>query len=391
MKITKSGIKKTAIAALIGTSLWGTYDIADKINNGVDSFFGKEKKPLIEKIQESLTEETKETKKYIQKKFDGPENKKSYSAGPLKGANLGGLYKAYLGTKESRIGNTIEVDYSKNLEKMWDKKIQKYSSHKRTLEPAKDQIVEMYSKLSKNNDLTKQTLEEYIADANTDVKNIQKNIDWNKVYKTKHLNSEEGKLVKEIFHYLDGKDFVAYGLTELMPSKTNGKRNAQVLDHLLQTAGVEYVQSIPAMYDALISKGAYQLTSNAIADGTTKTNTSKLNYALPKNERIESNVQDLSYQNHHKAAALFALNNISDLVNSLNSKQRNILKKNYKKRKKDLVKFIATSHNKPRDSKIAAHRWIDNNLKHDYSVSCGRRIITYAKKTDNNYDYLEKL
>ncbi len=305
-----------------------------------------------------------------------------YLTKDLQGNNISGLYTAYIGYK-GEIPDKLEIDFNKQMQKMYEKKLSKYSS--KTIE-------NFYNNKVKDFDVSKTdkiTIDDYISEAQNIIKDVKKNIDWNKIKNLKKLNDSELELLKKVSGSLDGKDLISYATTEIMPGILDGELNVEMMDFLLQNAGRQYVELIPSP-DKYLSVGPYQFTSLALFDSNgERRGASKVNLALPENKRIPGSVAKLQGPEHHKAAYLFAINNLSTLIKNLDKNQINVLYRKHKRKKDDIVKFIATSHYAPKYARQAAYRWLDNKANSDFTISCSDRIADYSRKTRTNINALK--
>jgi len=302
-----------------------------------------------------------------------------YTTETLYGKKAGDLYSNYIGVN-GMIPDTLEVDFKKQLDDMYSKKIKKsnnkvienfYNNHVKNFNPKKTH---------------KMSINRYISRAQNSMNNVNRNIDWNKVGELKDLDKERLDLLKQISNSLDGKDLISYSLTELMPSK-DGPMNVDMMNFMLENAGTKYVELIPALGDKLASIGPYQFTSYAVYDTPNeKRGASIINQALPKKIQIPGSVTKLQGDDHHKAAYLFAINNLAYLIKDLNKEEVEVLSKKGINNMENIVKFIATSHHHPESGKKIAKKWLDNGGDSDFTDFCSGRFIEYSKKTDANYD-----
>ncbi len=328
----------------------------------------------------------KNPKKKTIEKFPASETNKtrSYPMRELVGAKFGGLLAEYTGI-QGTVPETAQINFCENLKKMWQKKEGRSKRNKVVREMSKD-ILETYC----SGETHHMTPEDYAEILDDIIRQARKDLDWKKVAQIERLNEEKIELVRDIAESLDGRDFLAYSLTELMPT-TDGKFNLRVFDFLIRNGGREYVESIPAMYDAYTSFGPYQFTSLAWYDvGRERRGGSKLNIALDK-PIPHGSVGQLRGDEHHVAAFLFALDNIATLVRILNKKQFTALQRVYKSKHEEIVQYIATAHNYPYGrfgAQGAALRWLSNDAKTPYITSCSWRPRGYAKKTKANLSSL---
>lgn len=301
----------------------------------------------------------------------------------LAGKKLGGLYKHYLGLEDSIVPKILKVDFEKQLKTLWQMKEEK-SGLTRPAEKTRDNLFEEYNKKRTGMDL-----EMYKNEATSSVENVYNNLNWEKAGKKFKLNENKIDLLKEFAKEIKGSEILAYSLTELMPSDT-GEINVKILDLLLKNAGREFVESIPAVYDHYTSFGPFQFTHYSIFnDGKKREGASKLAEFL-NIDNFPSSVTNIRGNQNFEAAYLFAIYNLILLIKSLSSANIEKIKKYWNKNEDDLIQYIATAHNKPADARKAARRWIDNDLKSDYSISCKKIPLLYAKKTKSNYKAIKE-
>lgn len=343
-------------------------EVVGRVLPEINSFAGKKQKPVIGSVVKRVLPA------YPIKKNGG-----HLFSGDLEGYSLNGLYSHYTGIS-GKVPKQVDVDFNKQLKGLWERKI-KTSNNSVVKETFEKRVKKYFSGKP-----TTMTLDNYVGEADISIKEINNNIDWNKVGKLKGLSKSRLDLVKAISSSLNGRDLISYALTEIMPGKSHGKLNKGVFDFLLRNAGREYIELMPALYDKMTSFGPYQFTSYAVFDANGKRDgASIINLALPNPNKIPGSVMYLTGNDHHKAAYLFAINNIASLVKQLNRSQEGTLYKKWHKNKDDIIKYIATAHHLPSVARKAAKRWLDNDVEYDFVVSCSNAIRNYAEKTDSNW------
>lgn len=302
---------------------------------------------------------------------------KTYSTGNLEGRIFGDLYSEYTGI-EGRVPAEVTINFEDELDEMWNKKLKDFPN--KVAQQFYEEKVKEYDVLKSE----KMSLEEYISEAQENINEVNKNLDWNKLKKIKDLSKKEESLLKKAISTINGKDLISYALTEIMPS-SEGELNKNVLEFLLKNAGREYVEMIPAMHDVMTSFGPYQFTSYAVYDAMdTKEGASIVNSALPEKNKIPRSVSQLEGNDHHKTAYLFAINNYANLINKLNHAQKKVFEQTAMSKKSDLVGYIATAHHLPKYAIESYKRYLGNSAKTPYEASCGKTLKLYAKKTKAN-------
>lgn len=291
--------------------------------------------------------------------------------GSLANRKFGYPLNIYLGTHHQGdeavpVSEKHTVNFKKQLEKLWEIKKQKSKGNKVVEETAQN-LIDSYT--------TKEVMSYSAFDNYLDsiIEEINENLDWNLVGEIKKLSNEEMKTLREISETIGTQELVAYLLTEIMPTN-DGSVNKRVFEVLLQNAGKEYIESIPALGDKLTSFGPYQFTQYAVYDtGKEKRGASIVNQALPREMKIPGSTSMLRGDDHYKAAYLFAINNITDLIKS-GYEVETISKE-------DLAVYIATAHHSP-----------TNAIKYQLGIlkkgGWKNRMENYAKKTRANYEAL---
>jgi hypothetical protein len=171
-----------------------------------------------------------------------------------------------------------------------------------------------------------------------------------------------------------------------MPGVWDGKFNSQVYDFILRSGGRAYIESIPAVYDHMISYGPYQFTSYALYDdGMNRRGASVPNQALPIGLRIPGNVVNLRGNDHFKAAYLFAIDNEAHLLRKLNAHEFSVLEANWRNYRSDMLVYIAIAHHAPVPAISCGRRWLDFNARLPLYRSCSGILMQYGIKSIQNY------
>jgi hypothetical protein len=286
----------------------------------------------------------------------------------LKGQKLGGLSATYLGLPPGEAAPShTEVSFGERMAYLYHRKVefkkckkQKDGTEKCTVTSDTalvhaPELLERYLKAPK----MKMDLQQFIAIADERVDRGRKFLDWRKLCKRYGLNAEECKLLQAILANLNGKDLVAYGMTELLPS-TNGSLNAQYLDVLLQNAGAEFLYHIPALGDGLASLGIYQFTYYALRkDDKTVEGVSIVNsFVKEGGEKLPGSVVLLTGHQHHTAAFYFAVHNLAGLIARLGKQEVETLAAIHLKKQDEMVIIIATAHHNPKHTGKTVNKWL---------------------------------
>lgn len=304
-------------------------------------------------------------------------NPGTFSTNDLEGRNLGDLYIAYTGVR-GRVPAKVTTDPVRQLDSLWQVKIACYNEAPvvRTIHR------ELLSEYRRNR--THKTLDQFIQSAENEVKLVRSAIEWKTLGSAYKLSSEQLALVKRLALQVSGKDLVAYGMTEIMPSD-DGKLNVQVLDFLVRNYGPEFVYAIPAIHDKYASFGFYQFTSFAVYDDGKRIEGASMVSRSMRTGKISGSTKDIQGTVQHRAAYLFSIHNIAMLVNATSSLEQRTLSRLPARNHDDLIQYIAAAHNGPSHARKGARRWLAANMKYDYFVSVSNRTVRrYAVKTKAN-------
>lgn len=232
---------------------------------------------------------------------------------------------------------------------------------------------------------TRMSMTEYLRFIDREVNQAFVDTDWEIVRKEYQLTAEEGKILRQMMRFISARELVAYSLTELMPSVSDGELNVEVLRFLLRYAGREYIELLPAVNDKYTSFGPYQFTHYALFDnGEEARGASRANQVL-KRGKIGGSVLKLKGPSHHRAAWLFALDNLAGIVR--NSSKRELAALGVLATKPaELVKVVACAHHAPAPCRRVASAWVTAGAKGRFQMP--GRVSVYVRKTQHNYDAL---
>lgn len=309
-----------------------------------------------------------------------PEEVTVYETGALSGRRAGDLYAAYLGYRGNRIPARITVDWRAQLDLLWARK-----ASRRNVSPvvhqARATLVAEYGA----HDPGRISIDAYQEIAGNQAEAVCAELDWDLVRRSFRLSERAGRLLRRISCNMGGRVILAYAMAELLPS-TDGGLNRDYLDFLLRHAGRRYVESLPALHDNLTSFGPLQFTQFAVFDnGRERRGASRVNVALPNRLRIPGSTLLLRGSEHLRAAYLFGISNLADVIRSLNGRQIAVFERVGGPRGVDVAQFLATAHNKPAVARRALRAWLDAGARGSYRDFCPRVSRLYATKTLNNY------
>ena len=266
----------------------------------------------------------------------------------LIGKKISGLYSHYAGGNWETITlwKTQNLDKNKILQDLYGIKFSRENMRKYVV--AKQHYDNVVSKINFN-DYTPITLPEYEEQIDQTLNKIKNNIDRDGLWKKLLWGDKEKlKTLQDLSDNISPQSLTSYSMTELFPG-TDGNFNKNFLNFLLQNGGTQYLEYLPAIYDDYTSFWQYQLTSLAVRETDKgKEGASKVNEFVQKDLRIPWSVSLLQGEDHHKAAYLLSINNLSNLLRNWDSTIQNALKKLTKiENQANLAQLIAIMHNKP--------------------------------------------
>lgn len=227
-------------------------------------------------------------------------------------ANLNGMHKLYTGYSKG------ETNFESALNKLWLAKVTKMKGR------FSDLGIEFTTEYNPKH-AKKTTLEKYKSKIDKELEILLDNFDYEEFYK-KHNNPNEEDPSKSAGHpekqrflenylsHLNSNMLASYGITELFPAETNPTLNVVFLDKMLQNAGEEFLNKIPALFDPYLSFGFFQLTSKII----TPEGAPSLNTYLPNNLKIPASMKYYNTSEEHiRGAILVNIYNAEILANTL--------------------------------------------------------------------------
>ncbi len=371
----------------------------DMLKAGIGAFAGLFSERGAEAAKKTKVKETKKKPKTQELKPEITGNEREYQTGPLEGRKFGGMLSLVTGIY-GEASSKAKVDFTRQMAIMWREKI-KSSGHSPRVVQLGRKIIQEYTSVQLSPE--RSNVMGLLRDIDKVISNVQSSIDWIRVGQIRNVAEvEDGsrerrmKLIKNLSLSVKSEHMGAYLLTELMPTK-EGELNVNILEYLLKNAGKKYLQGIPALFDKNYkgnSFGPYQFTEFSVFDHPEADTHDKLrgasviNRALKK-DRLPDDVATLRGDDHHKAAYLLLIYNITRLVKSLKTGQFLTLEKVWKGRESDLVQFAATAHHGDKEALLGARRWLDNGAKMDFWRSCNPAYTIYGMKTKINLTALK--
>ncbi len=317
---------------------------------------------------------------------------------PLRGMKLGNLNAWYLGV-QGTAPEFEQINFVENLGDLWQRKLARGATP--ATQKSYQEVVARYQA----GDRGLKTLPEFVAEADNEIKAVHAALDYNSLCqewdervrtsqaKEKHYLSADGcSLLKDIAAQISGRDLVGYGMTELLPSR-NGDVNVQLMEVLLQNAGSEYLNSLPALGDSMFSFGFYQFTSYAIRhDASGAEGASMINLYVDKSAHLTTgSVMGLKGTENHRAAFMFAVYNIANWIRFSKPEERSKLRRLYRGNMDQVAQFMAVAHHLPSPAIRQARQWVKHGGEKSLVEYLGPELTIYANKTRENRAALDKV
>ncbi len=287
---------------------------------------------------------------------------------PIAGRKLGDLYTKYLGLSAGRIPQTVNVSFDERMASMYHQKVMfekcKKKNGSKICVVASDTVLSQSPELLENylkSDRMKMGIKDFISIADEKMARGKKFLDWRRLCKSAayRLSDEKCKLLQSIVGDLQGKDLIAYGMTELLPSD-DGELNVKYLDIVLRNAGAQFLYNVPALGDRYASLGLYQFTFFALREDDEKVEGVSVVNSFVKEggDKLPGSVVALSGHQHHTAAFYFAVHNLASLISRLGKQEMKTLTEVHHKAQTEMVVLIACAHHAPGHTFPTAGKWL---------------------------------
>ena len=305
---------------------------------------------------------------------------------PIAGRNLGDLYTKYLGLSAGRVPASVDVSFDERMASMYHQKVMFKKCKKRDPENctvASDTVLSQSPELLNNylkSDKMKMGIKEFISIANEKVARGKKYLDWPMLCKSSayRLNQERCKLLLSIVGDMQGKDLIAYGMTELLPS-ADGDLNVKYLDLILRNAGAQFLYYVPALGDRYASIALYQFTFFALREDDEKVEGVSVVNSFVKEggDKLPGSVVLLSGHQHHTAAFYFAVHNLASFLSRLGQQEVKTLLVIHHKVQVEMVVLVACAHHSPGHTFPTATRWLRalEKVKHPPKLKKWKRVV----------------
>jgi hypothetical protein len=275
---------------------------------------------------------------------------------------------------------TSDADLAEKLSVLWGHKMRIKGVTPATRKNA-DYIIKDFATGAK----TRQDIKAFVKNATRVVNRMHDALDYKAYCAKMSMDHEQCRTLEDITDDLRGKDMVAYGMTELLPSQ-NGIRNIELLDNILRNAGPEFLNNVPAFGDPLLSKGLYQFTSYAVRwDASGPQGASIVNQFVDKKHQIPQSVVRLTMDDQHAAAFLFTTYNVSRWIRRMNGQQMKTFRKLMPSHQAELIQYIAVSHHMPGRTIQYANAWLNGGGRNEFLTYLPPHLRAYGTKTKNNY------
>jgi hypothetical protein len=295
------------------------------------------------------------------------------------GALLGNLVRYYVGRSRSEELDVSSLDLDRALRLVWDRKLA-ISGVTPAARKAADVVVARYAA----SDQRRSTLPEFVATAHAEAQSSWSRLDFVGLCREFRLSSERCVTLRHATGRLGGEEIVAYGMTEMMPTK-DGRVNAKMLGVTLELAGEDFLNAVPALGDPLLSFGFYQFTSHALRhDATGRHGASRVAAFAGRGLGLPGSVLTLDSLSQHRAAFYFATYNLAELLRRMSPAEYRGLKRGGPFSEEELVQFVSASHHLPAVAQRAARKWAAAGRTKPLGGYLRGRLGEYARKSVSN-------
>lgn len=285
-----------------------------------------------------------------------PNNPKSYATGVLRGHKVAGLLSMYFGLKDGQqIPETLNVDFKRVLADMWTVKYQRTlqlrretalkklpldtalsAEDERSIEIKAQNMAQLGADIVKEYDAVnakKTSIGQLVSEMQKSIDGVEKKPLYGEL--CKGMDGACVPLMQKIVESVNSREMLAFMLTEIMPT-SDGKRNIEYVSFLLQNAGGDFIERIPALGDSLVSFGPFQLTHFPI---------NEIHRLKVAGQHVPVNVGNVRGVAHVQTAYVFAMINIAKAVKDIQAPE--ILTNHIGDIRESITSFIATAHHQP--------------------------------------------
>ncbi len=311
----------------------------------------------------------------------------------IQSEKMGGLNAFYLDVKPGeKPPKRKRFNFPKIIGQMWDQKLRRFAEDVDDAKKYRDLIVQKYEHYyspegRQHDDHRPISLPDYVNIIDTVSYQTLQELDWDRVERALQLKDGTGPVTRKALEKLAGLEMLAFSMTEIMASGSDGKLNARVYSFLLENAGEEFVNAVPAIGDALLSYGPCQMTKIALNE------VKKLKKALFVGGMIsdlpETMDQIEGTEAHFRLAMLNAVVNIGRLVNGLTKSEREEF---LKLPAQEITEIVSAMHHRPSAVYKDYKEWrklVKTNPNATFDECCGEQVGIYVQKTRANYKALK--
>ncbi len=307
---------------------------------------------------------------------------------PLFGKKLGNLNARYIGF-EGETPRFARTSWKQNIYKMW---LIKFKVAGITDEGQRGRWLKIADRYDEQASRT--TLPGFVAQVESEARRVKQSLDFNRFCAVRRIDQGGCALLRDIAFQINGEHLTAYCMTELFPNR-NGEVNVRFLNVILPSAGSEYLNSIPAQGDKLMSYGCYQFTSHALQHGKDGPQAASIvnQFVSDQSAQIPGSVMKLQGGAHDRAAYMLAVYNLSEWIRLSTPSERSELRRLYPTHMGEVTQFMAVAHHLPNGKHGAiakARAWVRGHGKQSLVAYLGPKLEIYANKTISNGNALHR-
>ncbi len=293
--------------------------------------------------------------------------------------SVGFPFSLYVGHR-GKLPSSKKINFANNVQKMWDHKTGIENVSPATKKTAQSIVDDYASSPKDTKDIT-----DFVSNIGEVANESHAAIDFPKLCKKLKLSDDKCEALDEVSATISGEHLAAYGMTEIFGSSHDF--NYVMLDTLLQNAGENYINSIPAFGDTYMSFGFYQFTSMAVRHDNTVEGASVV--SLYSEQKIPGSVSKLRGNDHHRAAYYFATYNLGLLIKKLSPNAIEHLRDGDCETSQ-ITSYIAVAHHNPAGGRKGAKSWIEGGCKIKIEYFYKGRLRKYAINTNEHFKLLTK-
>lgn len=335
----------------------------------------------------------------------------TFDLGDVAHMRAGGLGSRYLDYHEGTYPEQITTSFAANLVKMWRTKVDRAPelsgyAYERCMEYAEawEKGPEAVGVPDVPEGLTTYPYFTRMVNRMSELERevlSEENFDWKAFAEGYGFTNEyDLQMVAHLASRATGHALMAYLMTEIMPySGKDAENNIAFLNFMIQNAGIEFLNRIPALGDDLLSVGEFQPTKYCVEGTIARPHTRRSvnQYVTPK-LRVPDRIADFKPTAEHpdlfevqvRAATLFGLQHVADAARALKDIQgdRAAIDAVADMDPPTFASVLAMHHYQPATARSALVAWAKDASKgmtgKPYYAYAPEKVSEYGKRSYDN-------